>query len=80
MLAGLLIAMVPNLVLLFMIDFGGLEGLLVRVAVAAGAICACGRLLPGLNVKGFTGALVASVAMSLISFGLVFLTSAVVAA
>ena len=66
--AGIVIAFVAGIITLLpglagFMDGGGLIGGIVHLFVAAIALLIGGRLLPGLRVAGFTGALLAAVAI-----------------
>jgi len=66
--AGIVIAFVAGIITLLLglagfMDGGGLIGGIVHLFVAAIALLIGGRLLPGLRVAGFTGALLAAVAI-----------------
>ena len=71
--AGALMAVLTNLILQFVTDFGGLGGLLVHLVVSAGVILASGSFLHGLRVNGYGGALLASGAIALLNFGVIWL-------
>lgn len=67
-LAGLVIAFLSGVITLLLglagfMDSGGLVGGLVHLVIAAFVLMISGRLLPGLKVFGFTGALLASLAI-----------------
>lgn len=68
MLAGLVIGILTNIVTHFMPDFGGAGGFLVSLIVSAGVILASGKILKGLTVDGFKGALFAAMAIAVIGF------------
>jgi putative membrane protein len=70
-LAGIIIAFLAGVITLFLgiagfMDGGGLIGGIVHLIISAIALMISSRLLPGLKVKGFTGALVASIAIGAI--------------
>ncbi len=66
--AGLLIGAATNL-LTHLVPLGNdILQVIVNLVVAAVVIFACGSLLKGMTVDGFTGALIASVAIAVISF------------
>jgi putative membrane protein len=48
------------------IDGGGLVGGLVHLVISAVVLMICSKILPGLKVKSFTGAFVASLAIGII--------------
>lgn len=66
--AGILIAFVAGVITLLLglagfMDSGGLVGGIVHLLIAAVTLLISARLLPGLTVSGFGGALLASVAI-----------------
>lgn len=66
--AGIVIALLAGIITLVLglagIEFGeGLVGGIVHLIIAALVLMVSGRILPGLKVKGFTGALVVSIAI-----------------
>lgn len=66
--AGLVIAFLAGIISLLLglagfLDGSGLIGALVHLLISAGVLLVSGRLLPGLKVNGFTGALLASLAI-----------------
>ena len=74
MLAGLLIGILTSIVNMFVRDFGGAVGFIVQLVVSALVILACGKMLSGLTVDGFKGALFAAMAIAVIGFLLAMLT------
>ena len=68
MLAGVLIGIVSNLVIGVIPDAGAIGNFLVHLLVAAVVILAWGKILKGLTVNGFTGALTAALAIAVINF------------
>ena len=68
MLAGLLIGLFTNLVMRFVPIGNDLIHLVVNLVISAGVIFACGALLKGMTVKGFGGAILAAVAISIVGF------------
>jgi putative membrane protein len=73
MIAGLLIGFLTHIVMLFMPDFGAAGGFLVNLVVSAGVILASGKMLSGLTVDGFKGALFAAMAIAAIGYLATFL-------
>ena len=67
MIAGLLIGFVSNLVVAALPGTGAI-GAIVHLVVAAAVIFLCGKLLKGLNVDGFAGALLAAVSIAVINY------------
>ncbi len=69
--AGVFIAVVTNLILQFLGNFNvittGFIGAIIYVVVAASVILSGGSFLRGLKVKGYTGALIAAVAIAVIN-------------
>lgn len=70
-LAAIVIAVIAGLITWLLSSLGvqdgsGFIGGLVHLVIAAVALLISGRLLPGLRVKGFVGALVAAVAIGAI--------------
>jgi putative membrane protein len=68
MIAGVLIGVVTNLIMQFMTDFGGWGGALVHLVVSAGVILGAGSFLKGLKVNGYTGALIAALAIAVVNW------------
>jgi uncharacterized membrane protein YvlD (DUF360 family) len=68
MLAGLLIGILTNIASQFVRDFGGAVGFVVQLVVSALVILLCGKILKGLTVEGFKGALFAAMAIAVIGF------------
>jgi len=68
MLAGLLIGILTNIANSFVKDFGGAVGFIVQLVISALVIMACGKMLSGLQVNGFKGALFAAMAIAVIGF------------
>ncbi len=68
MLAGVLIGILTNVANHFVKDFGGAVGFAVQLVVSALVILACGKILKGLTVEGFKGALFAAAAIAIIGF------------
>ena len=68
MAAGLIIGAVTNL-LTHLLPIGNeIVQVIVNLVIAAAVIFGCGSLLSGMTVKGFGGALVAAIAISVVSF------------
>ncbi len=68
MLAGLLIGILTSIANIFVKDFGGAVGFVVQLVISALVILASGKILKGLTVDGFKGALVAALAIAVIGF------------
>jgi len=68
MLAGLLIGVLTSIANLFVKDFGGAIGFAVQLVVSALVILVCGKILKGLSVDGFKGALFAAMVIAIIGF------------
>ena len=68
MLAGLLIGLLTNVIMLLVPESTGIVNFIVQLLVSAIAIFACGALLKGLTVRGFAGAIAAAVAIAVVSF------------
>ena len=73
MLAGVLIGFFTNLIMKLVPTADGIIHLLVNLVVSAIVIFASGALLKGVTVKGYSGALIAAVSISVINFLLLFL-------
>jgi putative membrane protein len=74
-LAAIVIAVLNGLVAWLAGSFmavGGLWGAIINLVVAAVFLMAAGRLIQGIRVKGFTGALVASVAIAVVGWLIVW--------
>ncbi len=76
MLAGLLIGFFTNIIMNVIPEFGQAGNFVVRLIVAAVVILACGKLLKGLTVNGFKGALLAALAIAVINFLILLLQGA----
>lgn len=68
MLAGVLIGLFTNLINGALPESGGVTSFVVSLLVSAVVILAWGKVLKGLTVDGFTGALVAALAIAAINF------------
>ena len=68
MLAGLLIGILTSIANIFVKDFGGAVGFVVQLVISALVILASGKMLKGLTVDGFKGALFAAMAIAIIGF------------
>ena len=77
MVAGLLIGILTSIANVFVKDFGGAVGFIVQLVVSALVILACGKMLTGLTVNGFKGALFAAMAIAIIGFLLTLLAGGV---
>jgi uncharacterized membrane protein YvlD (DUF360 family) len=65
---GIVIAFLAGMITLFLglagvMDGGGLLGGIVHLVISAIVLLVSSKILPGIHVKGFTGALVASIAI-----------------
>ena len=67
MIAGLLIGFLSNVVGV-LLTVGGPIGAIVNLLIAAGVIFVSGKLLKGLTVDGYGGALIAAVAIAVINY------------
>ena len=68
MLAGLVIGIISGIVHAVVGEFSGLVGALVNLVISAVVILLAGNMLKGINVKGFSGALLAAVAIAVVSW------------
>lgn len=76
MLAGLIIGLLSNLITQLIPDIGsGLAGFVISLVVSAVVILVAGKILKGLSVDGFKGALFAAMAIAIIQFMAIFLTT-----
>ena len=73
MAAGLLIGAATNVITHFVPIGNEIVQVIVNLVVAAAVIFACGSLLKGMTVDGFSGALLAAVAIAVVSFLLLLL-------
>lgn len=80
MIAGLFIGIITNLVMYLVPGLTGLVGAVVHLIVSAAVILLAGKVLSGLKVDGFTGALLAAVVMALIGYAMVLLLGGIPAA
>jgi putative membrane protein len=76
--AGAVISAFSNLAATIVPEMSGIVGAIVSLVVAAIVILISDKILRGMRVKGFTGALVAAIAISVVQF--VVLTLVIVAA
>lgn len=76
--AGVLISAFSNLFAIIIPDISGILGAIVSLVVAAVVILISDKILRGMRTKGFTGALVAALAIGVVQF--VFLTLLLTAA
>lgn len=76
--AGLLISAFSNLAATIIPDVSGIVGAIISLVVAALIIMLSDKILKGMRAKGFVGALVAAIAISVVQF--VVLTLIVTAA
>ncbi|MEP4485442.1 MAG: phage holin family protein [Halioglobus sp.] len=67
MIAGLLIGFLSHVVGTAL-ALEGIFGALVNLIVAAGVIFLCGKLLKGLTVDGFSGAVIAALSIAVINY------------
>ena len=72
MLAGLLIGLATNLVMQVVPAGNDIAHLVVNLIVSAAVIFLCGSLLKGMTVKGFGGAIIAAIAITVVGFLLAF--------
>lgn len=72
-LAGILIGFFTNLLSKLIPTTDGIIQLVINLVISAVVIFASGALLKGMTVKGYSGALIAAVAIAVINFLLVFL-------
>ena len=68
MIAGLLIGLGNTIVRMVIPETGGLIGAVISLVIAAVVILGAGKVLSGLTVKGFGGALAAAVAIAVIYY------------
>ena len=68
MLAGLIIGVLNGLVAAIIGETSGVIGALISLVISAAVILLAGKMLKGMQVEGFTGALLAAVAIAVISF------------
>jgi len=68
MLAGLLIGILTALANSLIGDVSGVIGFVIHLVVSAVVILASGKILSGLTVQGFKGALFAAMAIAIINF------------
>lgn len=68
MIAGLVIGFGITLVRMVIPESGGLIGAVISLVIAAVVILAAGKILSGLTVKGFGGALAAAVAIAVVYY------------
>lgn len=68
MLAGLIIGILNGLVGAIIGETSGIIGALISLVISAAVILLAGKMLKGMQVEGFTGALLAAVAIAVISF------------
>ena len=73
MLAGLFIGFITTLITHFVPNLSGIVGAVVHLVVSAAVILLAGKVLSGVKVDGFSGALLAAIMMALIGFGLAML-------
>jgi len=66
--AGLLIGLATNLIMQFVPAGNDIVYFAVNLVVSAAVIFACGSLLKGMTVNGFSGALIAAVAIAVVGF------------
>jgi uncharacterized membrane protein YvlD (DUF360 family) len=66
--AGLLIGFLTNLVTRFVPASGTVIQVVIHLVISAGAIFVSAAVLKGLHVKGFTGALVAALAIAVVTY------------
>lgn len=70
MLAGLIIGILTNIVMQLVPETGGLVGGVIHIVVAAVVIFFSGKMLKGLTVDGFAGALLAAVVIAVLFFAM----------
>ena len=68
LIAGLLIGVLSVLVSMIVPEAGGVVGALIHLVVAALVLMFAGKLLKGLTVDGFQGAVIAALAMAAITW------------
>ena len=66
--AGLLIGFLTNLVTQFVPASGTAIQVVIHLVISAGAIFVSAAILKGVHVKGFTGALIAALAIAAVSY------------
>lgn len=66
--AGVVISAFSNLASLIVPSFSGLLGAIVSLIVAAVVIIISDKILKGMHVKGFIGAIVAAIAIGVVQF------------
>ena len=75
--AGVLIGVLTNLILQILGNFNiittGFIGAIMYALVAAGVILSSGSFLKGLKVNGYSGALIAAVAIAVINYAFIWL-------
>ena len=54
---------------------GGFLGAIIAVLISAAVLLLAGRILPGLKVKGYTGAIIASIAIGVVTWLAVWFVS-----
>lgn len=79
MLAGLIIGVLNGLVGAIIGETSGIIGALISLVISAAVILLAGKMLKGMQVDGFAGALLAAVAIAVITFllGMVLVSIAV---
>lgn len=68
MLAGLLIGAITNAIQQFVPATNSVIQIVANLVISAAVIFVCGALLKGLTVRGYAGALVAAVSISVVGF------------
>ncbi len=66
--AGLLIGIITNLVMQVVPATNQILSIIINLVISAAVILGCGSFLKGMTVKGFGGALIAAVAIAVVSF------------
>jgi len=76
MLAGVLISILSGIIKSVVPEFGSVGGFVIDLVISALVILASGKILKGLTVDGFKGALFAAMAIAVIGFLVALLVSA----
>ena len=78
MLAGLFIGTLTNLFNHLLPGMNEVITMVIHLVISAGVILLAGKLFSGVSVKGFTGALIAAVAIAVVGFVLALLLAGII--